>query len=52
MAKPTGWIPGARYAGYNGEVVIDDFAITITREGFGRIASGGESHRAVSPDLS
>lgn len=43
MAKPTGWTPGVRYAGYNGQVVVDDLAVTITREGFGRVASGGSA---------
>jgi hypothetical protein len=40
MGKPTGFVPGAKYSGHNGQVLVTDLEVTITREGFGGRMSG------------
>lgn len=40
MGKPRGFVPGALYSGHNGQVLLYDTTITISRDGFGGRLSG------------
>jgi len=51
MSKPTGWVPGVRYSGYTGQVLVDDLNVTISREGFGGRLTGVELRRLTRDEV-
>lgn len=52
MGKPSGFVPGIKYSGHNGQILLDDSSVTITREGFlGRIGSSRELVTIARTDL-